>query len=219
VICLVNTATSSSGEGVPMAIKRLSQGHVLGLYGTSGSFGLTSGETLMPGGLSINYPLGRSLDENFNIQLDSDSTKNGGVIPDIRVLLTQENMYAMYVDSVDVDLDSAVTYLNSITSLNEEDYKQPKEFRLFQNYPNPFNSSTVISYSLPFDGFVTLKIYDILGKKIETLLSEFMQRGNYQFTFNSNNLPSGIYFYRLQALPTGRQAGSFVETKKMVLIK
>jgi carboxyl-terminal processing protease len=99
-----------------MAIQRLPQGHVLGFYGTHGSFGLTSGETLMPAGLAISYPLGRSLDANFNIQIDSDFKKTGGVIPDRRVPVTRENLMAKFVNSEDVELNEAIAYLNSVTS-------------------------------------------------------------------------------------------------------
>jgi len=182
------------------------------MYGTSATFGLTSGETLMPGELSINYPLGRSLDENYNIQLDSDSTKNGGVTPDLRVLLTRENMYAMYVDSQDVELDSAIEYLNSITSLHEENTKQPNETRLFQNYPNPFNPITTINYHIAELSYVSLNVYDVLGNKITTLVNEDKLAGSYEIEFDGSNLASGIYIYKLQA-------GSFVETMKMILLR
>jgi carboxyl-terminal processing protease len=212
VICLVNAGTASSAEGVPMAIKRLPQGHVLGLYGTSGIFGLTSGETLMPGGLTINYPLGRSLDENYNIQLDSDSTKKGGVIPDIRIPLTVENMNAIYIDSVDVELDSAIAYLNSIASINEEDYNQPEEMQLFQNYPNPFNPITKIRYTISKRSLVTIKIFNVLGNEIATPVNEEKSIGSYNVDFDATNLPSGVYFYRISA-------DDFLETKKMLLIK
>jgi photosystem II stability/assembly factor-like uncharacterized protein len=85
-------------------------------------------------------------------------------------------------------------------------------FDLSQNYPNPFNNSTVIRYSLPFDGLVSLKLYSILGEEVGTLINENMQKGNYQLIYNSKDLPSGIYFYQLQI-------GSFTQTKKMILLK
>jgi hypothetical protein len=88
----------------------------------------------------------------------------------------------------------------------------PAEFTLLQNYPNPFNPTTKINYQIPELSFVTLKIYDILGSEIATLVNEEKPIGSYEFEFDATALPSGIYFYRLQA-------GSFVETKKMILIK
>jgi hypothetical protein len=88
----------------------------------------------------------------------------------------------------------------------------PQTFELRQNYPNPFNPTTIISYELPANDMVRLEIYDILGRKIETLLSERQNAGNHSVPFNASNLSSGVYFYRLSA-------GSFVQTKKLMLIK
>lgn len=85
-------------------------------------------------------------------------------------------------------------------------------FNLYQNYPNPFNPSTTIQYSLSSSQFVTLKVYDVLGNEISTLIDEHKQAGFYEVSFNASSLPSGIYFYKLQF-------GSLIETKKMMLIK
>jgi hypothetical protein len=87
-----------------------------------------------------------------------------------------------------------------------------KYFSLFQNYPNPFNPSTTISFSLPFESFVSLKIFDVLGREITTLFGEELSAGNHSKIWNTANLPSGIYFSRLQA-------ETFIETKKLVLLK
>ncbi len=88
----------------------------------------------------------------------------------------------------------------------------PADFQLDQNYPNPFNPSTSISYSLPERAFVTLKIYDILGREVASLVNEEKQAGRYQIRFDASNLASGTYVYRLAA-------GNFIQTKKMVLMK
>ena len=85
-------------------------------------------------------------------------------------------------------------------------------FKLDQNYPNPFNPSTTISYQLPINGQVTLNVYNILGDEVATLVNEDKAAGQYKVEFDASNLSSGIYFYKLQA-------GSFVETKKMILLK
>ena len=90
---------------------------------------------------------------------------------------------------------------------------EPREnYLLSQNYPNPFNPSTSIHYAVSSRQFVSLKVYDLLGKEVATLINEEKPAGTYEIEFNATNLPSSIYFYRLQA-------GSFVETKKMVLLK
>ena len=85
-------------------------------------------------------------------------------------------------------------------------------YRLYQNYPNPFNPTTNIEFTIPKESLVSLKVYDILGKEITTLVNERKSEGNYTINFNATNLPSGVYFYRMQA-------GSFVSTKKFVLLK
>jgi photosystem II stability/assembly factor-like uncharacterized protein len=85
-------------------------------------------------------------------------------------------------------------------------------FSLDQNYPNPFNPTTMISYHLASSGDVTLKLYDVLGNEVATLVDEFRNAGSYEVTFDASSLSSGIYFYKLQA-------GDFVETKKMILMK
>ncbi len=88
----------------------------------------------------------------------------------------------------------------------------PTDFILKQNYPNPFNPTTVISYQIPVSGNTTLKIYDVLGNEVATLVNEEKPAGSYEVNFDARGLSSGIYFYKLQT-------GSFVETKKMILMK
>jgi len=88
----------------------------------------------------------------------------------------------------------------------------PYEYKVFQNYPNPFNPTTTIHYELPLEGFVTLKVFDVLGREVKTLIEGYRTEGRYEVEFDATNLPSGIYIYRLRA-------GSFVETKKMILMK
>jgi len=85
-------------------------------------------------------------------------------------------------------------------------------FKLEQNYPNPFNPSTKITYQLPVTGFVTLKVYDVLGKEIATLVNQDKSAGSYEVQFNAAEFPSGIYFYTLKA-------GDFTQTRKMILLK
>jgi hypothetical protein len=88
----------------------------------------------------------------------------------------------------------------------------PEKFELSQNYPNPFNPVTVIRYSLIENGFTTLKVFDALGKEVDLLVNEKKDAGRYTFQFNGNNFASGVYFYQIQA-------GDFVETKRMLLLK
>jgi len=88
----------------------------------------------------------------------------------------------------------------------------PKNYQLSQNFPNPFNPVTKINFALPKQGFVSLKIYDITGREVQTLVSEVKQAGYYSVDFNGSSLSSGVYFYRIQS-------NNFVSVKRMVLIK
>ena len=113
-------------------------------------------------------------------------------------------------------VQSRKKYLEIISNI-EESNLLPTEFILYQNYPNPFNPSTSIKYSIPHkekETYVSLKIYDLLGNEIATLVNEYQKPGtyNYQFSVNNFKLSSGVYFYRLQT-------NNFVQTKKMVIIK
>ncbi|NJD21157.1 MAG: T9SS type A sorting domain-containing protein [Melioribacter sp.] len=101
---------------------------------------------------------------------------------------------------------------SGITGVNESIELLPLSFSLDQNYPNPFNPSTEIKYQLPAGSMVSLKIYDMLGREVATLVNEFQQHGQYVKTFQGKSLPSGVYLYRLIA-------GNKVETKKMILMK
>jgi len=102
---------------------------------------------------------------------------------------------------------------DELKKYNKSNIDLPKEYKLYQNYPNPFNPVTKINYDLPNDSKVNLIIYDILGKQIVKLVNgEFKKAGTYLIEFDGSSLASGVYFYRIQA-------GSFVQTKKMVLIK
>ena len=101
---------------------------------------------------------------------------------------------------------------DSILPVEDEVSQIVNEFKLYQNYPNPFNPVTSIQYAISNSQFISLKVYDILGKEVAVLVNEEKPAGNYEVTFNASGLPSGVYFYQLNA-------GSFFETKKMVLLK
>lgn len=99
-----------------------------------------------------------------------------------------------------------------VTGLKDEKCSIPAEYKLEQNFPNPFNPSTVISYQLPKDEFVKLRIYNLLGEEVSTIVNQIQSAGNYQIKWNAEKLTSGVYIYRLEA-------GNFVQTKKMILAK
>jgi len=107
-----------------------------------------------------------------------------------------------------IDFDGTSNYSQTIAV----NFELVLKFSLEQNYPNPFNPSTTIKYQIPESGFVTLKVYDILGNEVATLVSEFKSAGKYSTDFNANRLSSGIYFYELQS-------GSYSKIMKMILMK
>jgi hypothetical protein len=100
----------------------------------------------------------------------------------------------------------------TLTGIVWNQQSAPTAYKLSQNYPNPFNPVTKINYALPKSGFVTLKVYDMLGREVVSLVNENKVSGNYSVDFNASNLTSGVYFYRLEV-------NGFVDTKKMLMIK
>jgi len=103
-------------------------------------------------------------------------------------------------------------YSHYLVGVSNSNGRIPKEFALYQNFPNPFNPATYITYDIPRESFVTLKIYDISGREVGSLVNETKQPGSYQILFNASSLSSGVYFYTISA-------GNFLETKKMIITK
>jgi len=133
------------------------------------------------------------------------------IVQDIMPGQYVDNLATLGIDPFSIPgLETKLT--NEIAVAVENEKSTPNTFSLNQNYPNPFNPSTKISWQLPFSSNVTLKIYNVLGNEVDLLVNEYQSAGNYGFTWNAVNLPSGIYFCRLQA-------GSFVQTRKMILLK
>jgi DNA-binding beta-propeller fold protein YncE len=100
----------------------------------------------------------------------------------------------------------------SVTSVKQISQLMPDHFALSQNYPNPMNPSTTISFNLPVKSFVSLKVFDMLGREVASIISQELPAGTYARQWNAGKMSSGVYFYRLQA-------GSFTQTKRLVLLK
>lgn len=131
-------------------------------------------------------------------------TKSGSVVDVVASDTTAPN-------SGIIQTDGATWSISGSVGVEEED-QVPTQFSLSQNYPNPFNPSTTINFSVPSSEFVTLKVFDVLGNEVQTLVNKEKPTGSYQVEFNASHLSSGIYFYTISA-------GSFVETKKMILLR
>jgi len=160
----------------------------------------------------------RAMLNNFNIALYNENDINNAAA----ILSYVKNQSALSTPvEIKIAQDALYTYNLTMTSnsnfymqkpsIYEEEYK-PKDYTLLQNFPNPFNPTTIIHYEIPYDGLVTLKIYDELGREVKTLVNQYQSKGKYDINFNGGNLASGVYFYQLHA-------GSFVATKKLLLLK
>jgi hypothetical protein len=161
-----------------------------------------------------NYQVHRSEIEGFTPNENTLlSDVNDTVFVDTDV---PSNISSVYYKITTIDIHGNVSLPSDEASIVlvgvEEDKELPVEYAISQNYPNPFNPNTTIKYSIPRSSFVIVKIHDMLGNEIETLVKEEKQAGIYKLTWNAANLPSGVYFYRIQA-------GSFIETRKMILLR
>lgn len=130
------------------------------------------------------------------------------------VTIDELELFNRYLDATEVHSIWAADSCGKckhITDVRESE-RIPEKFELMQSFPNPFNPTTIIRFSIPIQEHVTLKVFNILGRELATLVNEELTPGTYERTFDAQGLASGIYFYRLQA-------GSFVETKKLVLLR
>jgi len=112
----------------------------------------------------------------------------------------------------DIQMDNVLLEKSGLQVRNFKGESIPIVYALEQNYPNPFNPATTIKYQIPEGGIVTLKIYDILGSEVTTLVDDFKNEGKYETTFDASSLASGVYLYRLKV-------NDFVNTKKMIFLK
>jgi len=155
---------------------------------------------------------GELIADFLNIRLrDTTDLKIDRVGIDLHIKNNIMSVAKKWYDNV-VIATSYIGPMMSTTDIKETLENLVDNFQLFQNYPNPFNPTTKISWHSPIGSWQTLKIYDLLGNEIATLVNEEKPVGSYEVEFNASNLPSGVYFYRLQA-------DSFKQIKKMILIK
>jgi hypothetical protein len=120
--------------------------------------------------------------------------------------------YVVDIAGTDFNVYSSDAYIILIPVSVDEDLLMPENYRVHQNYPNPFNASTTINFELPLSSQVKIEIFDLLGRKIETLLDSRFEVGYHSITWNARDYPSGIYFYIMQA-------GDYSRARKMMLIK
>jgi len=206
-------------------------------YSATSSFttivSLPSAPTLAsPADSAINLQLSATLSWNagtgasgYHVQVSTSSSFASPLVDDSTVTTTSRTVtglalnttYYWRVRSKNAAGYSAFTNARSFktirtTAVEQIDGAVPTDYVLSQNYPNPFNPSTTIQYALPVSGFVTLRVYDVLGKQVFELINQYQNAGSYRIKVNAQTLPSGMYLYELRS-------GSFVQTKRMVLEK
>ncbi len=155
---------------------------------------------------TYNYGDGVSRSTDFGETWEQINT--GLPIMDIRSVAVDADDY-LYAGTNGMSIFKTTT--STVTDVDEINF-EPVSFELNQNYPNPFNPSTKISWQSPIGNQVTLKVYDVLGNEVATLVDEYKPAGMYDVQFTMKNLSSGIYFYQLRA-------GNYTQTKKMVLLR
>ena len=166
--------------------------------------------------------------KNYNLQVRSANPSEAKEFNHVNISLSNKSSHQVVPDWNNLDLgtvkilidngndgsiDDSMFVSNDATGI--DDFfasNNPNEFHLYQNYPNPFNPTTTISFNLPKQSHITLKVYNILGQEVAILMNEVKSAGSYREVFNASSLPSGVYVYKLTA-------GSYIETKKMLLLK
>lgn len=153
------------------------------------------------------------------------SAYESGLNSDLRKVNVLHDEKVIYV----LGTNNALLRRDLVTGIKGVNLEAPTNFNLGQNYPNPFNPVTQISYTLPEDTRVSLKVYNVLGQEVKTLVDEYQMAGSKTISFNASGLPSGVYFYRLSVspsatqdlVPTSRdgQAVSFTDVKKMLIVR
>jgi Carboxypeptidase regulatory-like domain/Secretion system C-terminal sorting domain/Putative Ig domain len=193
-----------------------------GYSGISGTVRFSSGSTSMAGALVYAANQNAAIsgyaitDQNGNYNIDGLAPGSYTVTVD-KLGYTEaasNSATVSYNGSTGNPMNASVDFsINEVTSVAQTpSTQQPTKFELEQNFPNPFNPSTTINYALNQSGIVTLKVYNLLGQEVRTLVNGFQNAGSYHTTFNAQGLSSGIYFYRLQSQ-------SIIQTRKMILLQ
>jgi len=215
------TQTIDQGSIDPKWIKIIvcdNKGNKHSIYGTNETINF-DGYALPP--LPPNGVFDMRWDSNLSVDKISDGTKNilihSAEYPiTLRVeggdLNIKDKVGGTVINTVVKNGQSIVISNPAIESFQVYSVEIPIAFKLFQNYPNPFNPTTTIKYSIPQSGLVTLKVYDLLGKEVITLVKEEKTAGIYEAILDGSHLSSGVYFYKVQS-------GNFIQSKKLILLK
>jgi len=153
------------------------------------------------------YAISNNGELSWKLPLNGYKVHNSGAIGSDATLYI-----GTHLSSITIGQEKTLIAIRDTITLVESNSEEILSYRLEQNYPNPFNSNTHIKYSIPQPNRVNIKVYDLLGNEIATLLGRYQETGEYDIIFLPENLPSGIYFYTLTS-------GNFMDTKKLILLK
>jgi hypothetical protein len=168
---------------------------------------LMKGDSVIAAMDSCTFKIDSTISQFTNLEFPITYISN--LMPDSLIIIITSGLLNSQVGT-ELTVDEIGFIFGASDVLNNENL--PEEFELYQNYPNPFNPTASIKYQVSSISNVSLKVYDVLGKEVATLVNEEKEGGVYTATFDATGLASGMYLYRLQA-------GSFIETKKMILLK
>jgi len=157
---------------------------------------------------TLNYSGWKLIKLPVNLFGDSDISLHSIVVKQEPGAYQQSEIY---VDDLQYDVVTGVQ--------NDSNLPVVSNYKLQQNYPNPFNPKTTINYELPATGFVELTIYNLLGQKVETLVSAKQQPGTYKVVWDASQFSSGVYYYRIQSDPSNGLGQRFVQVRKMIVLK
>jgi carboxyl-terminal processing protease len=185
IAVLIDPNCISTGEGFAMMFDRLENAHIVSHWGTNGSFGMVDWDPVeMPLGIAVGFPQGRSLNENYVIQIDSDSLLVGGIYPDVKVPLDRDAVIKQWQNGIDVQLEYAKGYL-----LNIEDNYQHS---MIMTYPNPCNDHIYFNFKTKPSNNGLLSIYDLTGKMI---IQNYIEANPGILEVNVSSLQKGAYIY------------------------
>jgi C-terminal processing protease CtpA/Prc len=208
VFILFDESTLSQAEYTVMAFEQHPQAVKIGSQ-TAAADGNVS-QIKLPGGIITNFT-GLGV-----FYPDFTETQRIGIIPDLEVHPTIEGIRG----GRDEVLETALR--NNIINSVEDNFSNQiniSKLYLHQNYPNPFNPKTIINYELPITKYVELSIYNLLGQKVATLVSQKQKAGSHQVEWDASGFGSGVYYYRIEVVDPARRTSEFVDVKKMILIK
>jgi hypothetical protein len=210
-VTITNNSSAEQGGGIGLA--EYNEIIMKNVTIANNSAGTQGGGIRISGGTTLIFDSEQRCNIYSNIaSVGSDLRANTdsiiAVVVDTFTVLNPTSSHAYPISAFTFDI-----LTSRVTGINENDQRLPNRFAMTQNYPNPFNPTTIINYELPITNYVDLSIYNLLGQKVTTLVSEKQKAGHHQVEWDASGFASGVYYYRLST------SSGFVQTRKLVLIR